>query len=165
MSAPHDQSTQGWSKVHPNDRSPVDQHRNKELHQLNNSPFHNFTADSYNHNQTINDQTSQNHFFPYYITGNQSPKCTLLHPCEVYSYEGTFFFRGPCARITQKSPCWNPNQFSRIPEPGSRLTGWCASQPEAKQRIPANQLGLHVNNTRIFLHNPGPYLTNKLEMK
>ena len=137
---------------------------------LNNSPFHNFTADAYNHNQKILDQNSQNHFFLCYITGNQTPKCTPPHPVNVYSYEGTFFFfffffHGPCARITQKSPCWNPNQFSRIPEPGSRLTGCCASKPEAKPRIPANQLGFHVNNTRKFLHNPGPCLTNKLEMK
>ena len=137
----------------------------KSSQKLNNFPFHNFTADAYNHNHTINDLISQNHFLPCYITGNQSPKCTLPHPCEVYNYEGTFFFHGPCARITQKITCWNPNRFSRIPEPGSRLTGCCASQPEAKPRIPANQLGLHVNNTRKFLHNPGPYLTDKLEMK
>ena len=110
----------------------------KSSQKLNNSPFHNFTADAYNHNQTINDQTSQNHFFPCYITGYQSPKCTLPHPCEVYNYEGTFF-HGPCARITQKSPCWNPNQFSRIPEPGSRLTGCCASQQKpSREYLPIN---------------------------
>ena len=61
----------------------------KSSQKLNNSPFHNFTANAYNHDQTINDQTSQNHFFPCYITGNQSPKCTLPHPCEVYRYEGS----------------------------------------------------------------------------
>ena len=65
----------------------------KSSQKLNNFPFHNFTADAYNHNQTINDQISQNHYFPCYITGNQSPKCTLPHPCEVYNYEGTFFSR------------------------------------------------------------------------
>ena len=129
MSAPHDQSTQGWSKVHPNDWSPVDQHRSKELHKLNNSPFHNFTAASYNHNQTINDQTSQNHFFPCYITGNQSPKCTLLHPCEVYSYEGTFFFTAPAPGLLRKAPVEIQTNFHGSPNPAP---GWLAD-------VPANQ--------------------------
>ena len=75
---------------------------------LNNSPFHNFTADAYNHNQTIHDQNSQNHFFLCYITGNQTPKCTPPHPVKVYSYEGTFFFffffMAPAPGFLRKAP-------------------------------------------------------------
>ena len=96
---------------------------------LNNSPFNNFTADAYNHNQTINDQTSQNHLFPCYITGNQSPKCTLPHPCEVYRYEGTFFFMASAPGLLRKAPVDIKTNFHGSPNPA---TGWPAA-------VPANQ--------------------------
>ena len=83
---------------------------------------------------------------------------------KVYNCEGTFV-TARVPGLLRKELCWNTNRFSRIPEPDSRLTGCYASQPEAKPIIPVNQLGLHVNNTRKFPHNPGLYLTVKLEME
>ena len=127
----------------------------KSSQKLNNSPFHSFTAVSRRIQSQSNDQWSYQpkplpsvlyHWKPIIEMHTAPPLKFLVTKVHF------FFFHGPCARITQKSPCWNPNQFSRIPEPGSRLTGCYASQPEAKPRIPANQLGLHVNNTRKFLH-------------
>ena len=103
----------------------------KSSQKLNNSPLHNFTANAYNHNQTVNDQTSQNHFFPCYITGNQSTKCTLPHPCEVYSYEGTFFFTAPAPGLLRKPLSTSKPIFM---DPRTRLPAdWLLCQPARSQ--------------------------------
>ena len=111
---------------------------------LNNSPFHNFTADAYNHNQTIHDQNSQNHFFLCYITGNQTPKCTPPHPVNVYSYEGTFFFfffffMAPAPGLLRKAPVeiQTNSHGSLNPAPGW-LAAVPANQKPSREYLPIN---------------------------
>ena len=111
----------------------------KSSQNLNNSPFHSFTADAYNHNQTINDQTSQNHFFPCYTTGNQSSKCTPPHHCEVSSYEGTFFFTAPVPGLLRKAPVEIQTNSHGSPNPAP---GWLAAMPAnqepSREYLPIN---------------------------